>query len=171
MHTIDEFIDEAEDLAPSKTKLKEQMEDLQVLGVKLVHLNKERLAKFALPDSLVEAIKLAQTITSNGALRRQYQYIGKLMRNVDADYIKNRLAEVTSDSVHTTKLLHLAERWRDLVLSSDGELHKFITEYAVQEISDFRTLVRSVRREQQLQHKRNYRKLFQVIRSIIQAEK
>ena len=34
---------------------------------------------------------MAQKITANGAIRRQYQYIGKLMRQVDAEAIKSRL--------------------------------------------------------------------------------
>ena len=62
------------DLGPSKTKRKEQMHEIQKLGVELPTLSKDQLAKLALPDTLLDAIKLAQKITSNGAISRQRQY-------------------------------------------------------------------------------------------------
>ena len=77
---------------PSKTKRKQQMDELQKLGMQLVDLSKDKLSKIDLPEPLLDAIKLAQKITANGAIRRQNQYIGKLMRSVDAEYIQTKLA-------------------------------------------------------------------------------
>ena len=74
----------------SKTKKKEQSHALQKLGAALVDLSKERLATMALPEALREAIREAQRITAHEGRRRQMQYIGKLMRDVDPAPIQER---------------------------------------------------------------------------------
>ena len=76
----------------SKTRRKAAMHALQDLGEALVALEAKRLAELAaevaLPDALVEAIREARSITAWGARKRQLQYIGKLMREVDPDPIR-----------------------------------------------------------------------------------
>src|SRR3954469_4774100 len=67
----------------SKTKRKAAMDELQDIGVTLVGLPKEKLNKLDLPEILLDAVNEAKRITANGATRRQAQYIGRLMRNVD----------------------------------------------------------------------------------------
>ena len=67
----------------SKTKLKAEADAQQDIGVKLTTLPSNKLAQLDLPERLLDAIKEANRITSNGALRRQRQYIGTLMREID----------------------------------------------------------------------------------------
>jgi ribosome-associated protein len=69
---------------PSKSQLKREMTALQELGEELVGLSRERLAKIDMPERLRDAIFDAQRITKHEARRRQMQYIGKIMRDVDA---------------------------------------------------------------------------------------
>ena len=71
------------DERPSKTQRKKQMHDLQALGSELVELNEQQLASVELPERLLDAVKEAQRMTKFEARRRQLQYIGKLMREVD----------------------------------------------------------------------------------------
>lgn len=92
--TTIEDLEEAKVEKLSKTQLKKQMEDLQKLGTRLISLKESQLLKLELPEELFEAIKFAKTITSNGALRRQYQYIGKLMRGVDAISIQEKIKRI-----------------------------------------------------------------------------
>ncbi len=162
---------EIEELAPSKTKRKQHMDYLQHLGMELVELSKQKLAKIELPDNLLEAIKLSQKITANGATRRQNQYIGKLMRNVDATYIENKLHELNSDSVKSTKLLHDCERWRERLIKEDKELDIFINTYTTSDIGQLRGLIRLCRKEQAVDEIKSYRKLFKFIRDVIEMEK
>ena len=68
----------------SRTQLKLEAEKLQSLGLKLCDLSIAKLKALDLPPNLFEAILAMQKISSNGAKRRQSQYIGKLMRNFDA---------------------------------------------------------------------------------------
>ena len=110
---------EQEEIPLSRTKKKEHVEALQELGIELTKHSKDKLAKLDLPANLLEAIKQAQKITANGAIRRQYQYIGKLMRNVDADAIRAKLDYANGDSVKSTQTLHIAERWRDQLLEDE----------------------------------------------------
>lgn len=153
----------------SKTKRKEQMHDLQVLGLQLVKCSKEKLSKLDLPPILLEAIELAQKITANGATRRQHQYIGKLMREVDAEQIRSKLEYLNGDSFKSTQTLHLSEKWRDDLLANDEALNQFIATFTGFDISELRGLVRSVRKEQELKQNRNFTKLFRLIRSIIEG--
>jgi ribosome-associated protein len=157
--------EEISDEPLSKTKRKEQMNDLQSLGVELVKTGKEKLAKLNLPDNLLEAIKLAQKITANGAIRRQYQYIGKLMRNVDADAIRS----LNGDNRQATRIMHLSEKWRDDLLASDEALDKFIAEFGQFEIGELRNLLRAVRKEREHNQNRNYTTLFRLIKTIIEG--
>ena len=155
----------------SKTQRKVHVEQLQHLGLQLVKLSKEQLGKIDLPDKLLEAILLAQKLTSNSAIRRQNQYIGRLMRDVDADYIRNKLAELNSQSVATTKILHICELWRERLLKDNQELSVFINQYKPNDISELRQLINSARKEQLLGRPKSYRKLFKIIRNIIEMEK
>ena len=60
------------------------MEALQALGEALLGVDHAKLQKLGLPERLTEAIGAARHITKRGARRRQLQYIGRLMREVDA---------------------------------------------------------------------------------------
>jgi ribosome-associated protein len=77
---------------PSKTRLKQQMHELQRLGERLAALTPAQLARVELPEALREQIELARRITAREGLRRQLQYVGRLMRTVDADAIRASLA-------------------------------------------------------------------------------
>lgn len=81
------------DLLVSKTRRKRAMHELQDLGVALVELDVARLATLDLPENLVDAIALARTLRKHEARRRQLQYIGRLMRDVDPAPIRAALAE------------------------------------------------------------------------------
>ncbi len=104
---------------PSKTQLKRDMEALQALGESLVDLPDDLLATLDLPERLSAALREARAITSRGALRRQRQYIGKLMRDVDEAPLRAALAR--HDAAHRAegRRHREAEAWRDRLLK-DG---------------------------------------------------
>lgn len=163
-------IDEIENLPPSKTKRKEHMNDLQDLGVELVKLGKEKLAKLELPQSVFDAIKEAQRLTANGAIRRQYQYIGKLMRNgVDAEDLRRRLDYLNGDSVQATQIFHMSEKWRDKLIDSEDSLQDFVQVYSGFDIGELRSLIRLVRKERENHQNKNFTKLFRLIKTIIES--
>ena len=126
---------------PSKTRLKREMEALQDLGVTLVALDPGRLAELDLPERLVDAITLARGITRHEARRRQMQFVGRLMRDVDPAPI--RAAIERWDSVPRAEKARFAslERWRERVVDDDGALDAFI---AAHPSADRATLARAI---------------------------
>lgn len=104
------------DSKPSKTALKKQQAELQALGEQLIDLESSELHGMGLDEALLDAVLAAKSIRSRGALRRQKQLIGKLMRQVDAEPIRAALAARDSNGRAAKKSFATAERWRDRVL-------------------------------------------------------
>jgi len=153
---------------PSKTQRKAGAHALQILGAELVALNRAKLDQVDLPESLRDAIIAAQSITKHEARRRQMQFIGKLMRHVNAEPIRVKLDAWKSVSVADVAHAHLLERWRDRLLAEPGALALLANEYPHADLQQLRTLIRNVQRErEQNKPPKNYRALFQVLREII----
>ncbi|MBT8088747.1 MAG: DUF615 domain-containing protein [Gammaproteobacteria bacterium] len=76
------------ELKPSKSARKREFLALQKLGEELIALNESDLRQIGLDEDLLEAVLEARQIKSHGALRRQKQYIGKIMRHVDPEPIR-----------------------------------------------------------------------------------
>ncbi len=76
----------------SKTQLKAEAEAQQMLGKKLLDLTKDQVTKLNLDENLHDAVVEAKRLISNGAIKRQLQYIGRLMRTADIEPIKKMLA-------------------------------------------------------------------------------
>src|SRR5882672_11328417 len=95
---------------PSKTELKRVMHELQALGERLIGLNPEQH----------EAVEQARRITKHEARRRQLQYIGRLMRDVDPEPIREKLRAWDGVSIEETARLHRIERWREKLLEDDA---------------------------------------------------
>src|SRR6185295_680859 len=74
--------DDQHEQRPSKTQLKQQMHELQELGLALTTLPAERLRALGLPERLSEAIDEFKRTRSHDGRRRQLQFIGKLMRGI-----------------------------------------------------------------------------------------
>jgi len=77
---------------PSKSQRKRDMTALQETGEQLMRLSAKQLANMDLPEELLDAITIAKTLRKNEALRRQKQYIGRLMRGIDIEPITKYLA-------------------------------------------------------------------------------
>ena len=87
MNRPDTTEDLEQELPPSKTKVKKQMHDLRDLGIQLTELPKDKWRALDLPENLLEALAEYKRITKFGAQKRQMQYIGKLMREVEIEPI------------------------------------------------------------------------------------
>lgn len=157
------------DLPPSKTKIKQQMHDLQALGEELVALGKDQLAQLDLPDNLRDAIREMHRINKFGAQRRQLQYIGRLMRDLeDTAPIIAKLNAWKGISQEHTVHLHLLERWRDRLLESDQALTELLAAHPETDVQRLRTLIRNAQKEKEAgKPPKNYREIFQVLRELI----
>lgn len=101
----------AED-GPSKTRRKKESASLQALGEALIDLPPEALEELQLPDRLKEALNDARRIRKHEALRRQRQFVGRLMRDVDPAPIREFLQSRDTGLKEETRLFHAAETWR-----------------------------------------------------------
>lgn len=160
--------EEEEELPPSKTKIKKQMHDLQDLGAELVALGKEQLAQLDIPENLRDAIRERHRINKFGAQRRQMQYIGKLMRDVETAPILAKLDMWKGRSAQHIAYAHQLERWRDRLLESDDALTELLSAYPQTDVQRLRTLIRNAQKEKEL-HKppKNFREIYQVLKDII----
>jgi len=114
----------------SKSEMKRRSLALQAVGEELVGLSVETLRKFNLPESLHDALLDAKRINPNkhGGMSRQMQYIGKLMRQIDAAPIVAQLDQLKAPSQKETALHHLAEQWRTRLLADPSALGAFRNE-------------------------------------------
>jgi ribosome-associated protein len=132
----------------SKSQRKRDMHALQVLGKELVNLSKEHFSKLDLPEELYDAISEARNIRSHGALKRQLQYIGKRMRAVDADQIREQIDTIAGQSAQAVASLHHIERWRERLLENgDAALSELMADFADVDRQSVRQLVRNVKKE------------------------
>ena len=75
----------------SKSQRKRVCESLQKISDRLLKLKPDELALIDLPDELKNALQEAHHIHSNSALKRQRQYLGKIMRSCDSEKIQQQL--------------------------------------------------------------------------------
>ena len=158
------------DEAPSKTKRKQEMLALQALGERLVTLNADQLALIELPEPLAAAVAEAKRVRSREGQRRQLQYIGRLMRDVDPGPIRAKLEIWDGQSREATAAHHHAERWRERLLDDDAALTEFARTHPRADLQRLRSLVREARKERLTgREPRKFRELFRVIRDAAAA--
>ena len=154
---------------PSKTQRKRQMHELQALGERLAALNGQQLDAIGLPEDLRAAVAEASRITRHEARRRHLQYIGKLMREVDPEPIREKLAVWDGVSREHGAKLHLAERWRERLLEDEAALAEILREHPDADSQRLRSLVRAAVAERDAARApRSYRELFRLLREILQ---
>ena len=159
---------EEEELPPSKTKIKKQMHDLRDLGEELTELGKDQLAQLDIPETLRDAIREMHRMKTFGAKRRQLQYIGKLMRDVDTAPIIAKLDTWKGVSKQHIGYMHQLERWRERLLEGDSALTELLTAYPQTDVQRLRTLIRNTLKERETgKPAKNFRELFQVLRETI----
>lgn len=168
MHPADHARDEAaEHEGPSKTRRKKDMQALQDLGAQLVALSAERLAKVPLPENLADAVREARRITSHEGLRRQLQYIGKLMRAVDPAPIHAALEALSGTSREEVARQHRIERLRLELLEDESVLHRIASTWPGADLQHLRVLRRNALKEkEQNKPPRAFRELFKVLRDL-----
>lgn len=162
---------------PSKTQLKAEADEKQALGEALLTLRADLMARLDLPEKLLDAIAQAKKITNFEGRRRQMQFIGKLMRPLDAEPIRAAIDEQKNGSAQLTLALHLAEQWRDKLIASDDALGEWLTEHPDTDAQQLRALVRQARKDAKPEkpgeaprHGKSYREIFQLVRQALAPE-
>ena len=160
--------DQEEMIWVSKSEIKRDAEDLKQLGEKLVNLTKANLTKVPLDDSLKDAIELAQRLQKE-ARRRQLQYIGKLLRSIDAEPIREALEKIENKHNQQQAMLHKLEILRDeLVAKGDVALTDLLNEHPSADRQQLRNLIRAAQKEkEQNKPSKAYREIYQILKTLI----
>ena len=153
----------------SKTRRKKQMQDLQEIGAALTRLPPEQLDRIDLPDDLREAVVACRKITRHEAARRQMQYIGKLMRDLDAGPIAAQLDALDAPARSDTARLHRVERWRSEMMADASAVERFVGEFPEADPHQLRNLAALASEERRAERPpRRFRELFQIINALLQ---
>lgn len=153
---------------PSKSARKRQAEFLQQLGVDLSALPASEIATLDLPDKLQTALLDLKRVPGHGAQLRQRQFIGKLMRSIDAEPLIARLE--AKRSAHDADVRHFqkAERWRDRLLSDPAALEDLLAEHASADAGALGLLIARARHEREQQiAPAAARELFAILRRLL----
>lgn len=154
----------------SKTQMKKQMDRLQDLGMELTRLSNETLKKIGLDDDLYEAVQAYKKITSNSALKRQAQFIGRLMRDTDPEPIEAYLAKLRGDNTAHNAFLQRVEQARERLIADDEAFTHFMADYPHADAGKLRTLIRNTRKEKELNKPpKNFRALFQEVKAVMEG--
>ena len=157
----------------SKSQKKRDMLALQDVGVELVGLSSEAINKLELPDNLRTAVVDAKRIPKSkyGGMKRQMQYIGRLMREIDPAPIIEQLNSLKAPNKKQTALHHLAERWRERLLADETALNAFVNAFAD---ADRALLAKHIQgaKDDKAKNKppKNYRLLYSQIHDLVVAE-
>ncbi|UAX41389.1 ribosome biogenesis factor YjgA [Pasteurella canis] len=154
----------------SKSEIKRDAEALKKLGEKLVNLNKVKLDKIPLEEKLLEAIELAQRLQKE-AKRRQLQYIGKLLRNIDVEPIQEALDKLENKHNQQQAMLHKLETLRDTLIENDNEFTQFLDQHPEADRQHLHHLIRSAQKERaQNKPPKAYREIFQYLKELMLEE-
>ncbi len=167
-HDLNHNFDDAEPV--SKTARKREAERLQDIGRRLGQLSAEQLSGIDLPAELADAIDDYRRFPSHGAKRRQLQYIGKLMRDLDSDVIEAQLKDLDGESAQARYRFSQTERWREQLINDPDSLTQLIDAYPDvdrQRLRQLQSKARSANSE--AQQKTHARALFRFLREIIEA--
>ena len=143
------------------------MHELQALGAELVELSDHVLAGVQMPDELREAVMEARRIKAHEGRRRQIQYIGRLMRDVDAAPLREQLDALNGHSAAEGARHRRLEALREKLLADDMALTEYVNTHAGADPQELRTLIRNARREQKEgKPPRAFRELFRLLKSL-----
>lgn len=160
------------DAKPSKSARKREQSELQALGEQLTELPADLLDSLDLSERLREAIDDLNRMRAHEAQRRQRQYIGKLMREVDPEPIRALLDRLRADDRRQKRVFANAERWRDrIVRDGHAALSDFEAEIGTTK-SDLNELIGDLERALSDNIERGIRrKIFRVVHEALAAKR
>ena len=161
----------------SRTDLKRESTELQKLGADLLTLRADLLAGLELSDKFKDAIADAKRITNFEGKRRQMQFIGKLMRQLEpqvVEAVRAALDEQANGSNAEKLALHQAEVWRDRLITDEDAAAQWIKLNPGCDTQQLRALIRQARKDAKpekpgaaVRHGRAYRDIFQLVREAL----
>jgi ribosome-associated protein len=133
---------------PSRSQVKREAHAVTDLAKRLIALNPKKLATIPLDEHVIQHILAAQTM-QRGALKRQGQYIGKLMRSIELEPIEKALQRLDQPDVEMIQHLHQLEQWREqLIAGNQTTFDTLVTHFPTLDRQHLNQLLRQARKEQ-----------------------
>jgi len=154
----------------SKSARKREAESLQALGVQLSALPDREIDELDLPDNLCTALRDLRRLPTHGAQVRQRQYIGKLMRSIDAEPLLAKLKE--RKQRHDVEIRHFQkiESWRDRLLTQPHAADELLEEYRAADRDELAKLLEKAAKERVEQRSPSAaRELFAFLRRLMDS--
>jgi ribosome-associated protein len=155
----------------SRSQRKRDLDELKQLGLKLLDFSDDALRQLDMPEQLLDALLTAKKIRSNSARKRQLQYVGKLMSEIDAEPVRAIVQSREHQHLTSTREFHLLESLREsLLVKGDAAVSEVLAAFPRTDRQHLRKLVRQARQEQETgQPPGAARALFRYLREL-QAE-
>ena len=156
----------------SRSQKKRDSTAAQELGVRLANLALADLRKLNIPEDMLEAVADWKNFSGHEAKRRQMQYIGKLMREMDIETLRENLEDFLITSKEDTAALHATEKLREKLLASSPEeleatFAAMAEKHPTLSISQLRHLVLTAHDEREKKRPpKAYRELFKRLRDL-----
>lgn len=153
---------------PSKSQVKRDMEALQKIGTQLAALSADQLKKIDMPDALRDALREAQRLTPRSeGMRRQLQFIGKIMRKVDPAPLQAALDRIAGLSAMENARMHQRERLRERFIADEAVLSEIAEKFPQADFQQLRQLRRNAIREAELNKPpKSFREIYRVLREL-----
>lgn len=154
----------------SKSQRKRDAEAAQQLGKDILGLSHDDQKSIDLPGNLSKALDDARRIKKNSALKRQLQYIGKLMRHIEVEPIREQYLKLTNHYGKDVKEFHKLEKWRDRLLAEgDNALEELINEAPNTDRQHLRQLIRQSAKETKLNKPpKSAREIFKYLKTLFE---
>lgn len=141
-------IDPIEEPLISKSQLKREMEVLKDLGRKIYAMPAKKRNALPLSPRLINAFEEAKRITSKEALRRHFQYVGKVLRDSDVPAIEEAIETIErAPQAKAHRLAKLKALWLQLIQGVDSPIEPLMSEHPTADRQKLRQLIRNARKE------------------------
>lgn len=153
---------------PSKSQQKRDAQALQRMAQVLVELPDAELEQLQMPETLESAVLFARRITQRGGRKRQIRYVGKLLREANAESIGRQLDRLRRHSDQVAARLQNVERWRErLIDEGDPALGDLLRHFPHADRQHVRRLAREARQQRERsQPPKSARRLFRYLRDL-----
>ena len=167
---FDDYIEYA--VRPNKTQIKRDIAALHALAEEMVGLSATQLGTLELPEELFRAITSAAGMPPKGARKRQMKFITGLLRKLDVEPVKEKLARMKNQSAHAVREHHKVERWRDRLIAEGNEaLTELLADYPQADRQYLRQIVRNAQKEMAAaKSPKSARELYQYLKGLFEGE-
>ena len=156
---------------PSKSAVKRELLALQDLGKVLCEMPFDKVKRGPVSEKLLEAIKDYHKARGFGGKKRQMLYVGKVMRDEEAEEIEKWIKGDTIEQKMQVLHMHAAEHWRDALIAEPKRLQELIEAYPDAAGLNLNPLIRGTIQERTAQKPpKLYRQLYQALYALIKAK-